>query len=76
MSKWHKGPPPSVGWWPASVRGMEGIYRWWDGRRWSAPVMSQEPADFAGHAATIKKPGQKDVQWQHRPANWPERSKT
>ena len=35
---WHKGPPPSIGWWPASRTGTRGFYRWWDGKQWSAPV--------------------------------------
>ena len=32
---WHKGPPPHVGWWNASIAGDLTAWRWWDGVRWS-----------------------------------------
>lgn len=37
MSKrtWHKGPPPHVGWWNASVGSDANIWRWWNGEFWS-----------------------------------------
>jgi hypothetical protein len=76
--KWHKGPPPSIGWWPASVSGDPDATRWWDGKRWSEVA-------FDGYSAaevetTAKTPvgwiKQPYIQWQHRPESWPERSKT
>jgi hypothetical protein len=27
---WHKGPPPHVGWWNASLFRESGIWRWWN----------------------------------------------
>ena len=35
--KWHKGPPPHVGLWLASV-GKHNIWRWWNGVAWSHQV--------------------------------------
>lgn len=31
---WRSGPPPSVGWWPASKRGDPTVLRWWGGSNW------------------------------------------
>jgi hypothetical protein len=37
--QWFSGPPPAVGWWPASVTcNFVDIYRWWDGFVWSTAV--------------------------------------
>lgn len=33
--RWKKGPPPSVGWWPASTKRSVEVLRWWDGEQWS-----------------------------------------
>ena len=37
---WHSGPPPHVGWWNASTvcntETWRQIWRWWDGKCWSA----------------------------------------
>lgn len=33
--KWHKGPPPHIGWWNASMSRDNHLWRWWDGRQWS-----------------------------------------
>lgn len=33
--KWHKGPPPHVGWWEASWNRNTNVWRWWDGFEWS-----------------------------------------
>jgi len=34
--KWHKGPPPHVGWWLANPIESPDIWRWWNGKYWSA----------------------------------------
>jgi hypothetical protein len=35
--KWHKGPPPHIGWWNASVsKYCKTGWRWWNGVYWSA----------------------------------------
>ena len=75
IAGWHSGPPPSVGWWPASISQQDGNYRWWNGRWWSLAARANTPledvaliANMAAHTAAI--------QWQHRPAAWPDRSFT
>lgn len=77
MSKWHRGPPPSVGWWPASfMRSMETL-RWWDGV-WSRGVSAGSSAATAARAAIQpeQQPWQSMIEWRGRPASWPERSRT
>lgn len=33
---YQPGPPPCVGWWPASLHGQtKDCYRYWDGTKWS-----------------------------------------
>ena len=58
MTKWHKGPPPHIGWWNASVKANNDIWRWWDGRVWSKPAdCKQKASDIARQAATPCEPG-------------------
>lgn len=75
--KWFSGPPPSVGWWPASNQRWGGSIRWWDGERWSCAAYGRsnemDAADIAKIPAGCR---QGKIEWQHRPASWPERSKT
>ena len=58
--KWHKGAPPTVGWYPArrarGDQGWDNAYRWWDGERWSWPAFPHESAVKAGRWATKKEP--------------------
>jgi hypothetical protein len=76
-NKWHSGPPPSVGWWPASAFCFGGVYRWWDGKRWSNPAGSDSAPEEAGWTAARPSPlPLYEIQWRHRPADWPERSRT
>jgi hypothetical protein len=74
--KWHKGPPPSVGWWPASANRIESLICFWDGAQWSAACSPSMTAEYAAHRAATKHPHSKYVAWRHRPDNWPEWSKT
>lgn len=46
--KWHKGPPPHIGWWLASVGCIENIWRFWDGKAWSYPLASGAPRALVG----------------------------
>ena len=66
--EWREGPPPNIGWWPASVGDAPTVLRWWDGRRWSAWVFASENAEAA--AASAKTPAhefmQRDIQWTDR----------
>jgi hypothetical protein len=78
MTTWHKGPPPSVGWWPASTCDQDGVFRWWNGEWWSVVAFDDMTADQAEESAKIAEelPGQKYIEWTERPASWPERSRT
>jgi hypothetical protein len=77
MGKWHKGPPPSVGWWPASWSRSDNVFRWWDGRLWSAAASSIFTARSAEkQAKTPAAVQQHSIEWTDRPADWPERSRT
>ena len=73
---WHKGPPPSIGWWPSSTGRREGIFRWWNGKTWSHYATSNDTATFAGHQAQRSAIHQKLIEWKHRPDDWPARSRT
>jgi len=42
MTKYHSGPPPSIGWWPTRIGKSCREYRWWDGKRWSWPAFPHE----------------------------------
>lgn len=62
--KWHKGPPPHVGWWEASWNRNAGIWRWWDGYRWSVHV--DQHAQAAGALARKKVFVDADeIEWTH-----------
>ncbi len=78
MTTWRKGPPPSIGWWPASFHRNSKIFRWWDGTRWSYPARAYMPAFRAAEVAAGKEPKsyQNEIEWTDRPAWWPERSRT
>ena len=75
-AKWFSGPPPSVGWWPASKGRVMNAYRWWDGTRWSAMAQNWYTAEYAAVIASRPTPPREPVEWRERPASWPKRSKT
>ena len=75
--KWHKGPPPSVGWWPASVAECEDAIRWWDGRTWSCVAWRRDTPEIAALKAREKSGLRlRMIKWRDRPASWPKRSRT
>ncbi len=74
--KWHSGPPPSVGWWPASVNRVPGMYRWWDGAGWSVACVQGASSDTVFVLSRIRATKRPMIEWTDRPASWPERSKT
>jgi hypothetical protein len=76
MTTWHKGPPPSIGWWPTSNYRDPDAHRWWNGEWWSAAAYPEEAANTAAAVACLKGARQDDIEWTDRPAWWPERSKT
>lgn len=75
MTTWHKGPPPSIGWWPASRHRNPDILRWWNGKSWSTAAhvfcTAEEAAETAAVETTMS-----DIEWADRPTSWPERSRT
>jgi hypothetical protein len=76
MTTWRKGPPPSIGWWPASnCRGPE-AHRWWNGKWWSAVAWPEYAANTAAAIACSKDATRDRIEWTERPAWWPKRSKT
>jgi hypothetical protein len=76
MTTWRKGPPPSIGWWPASWWQDEKVFRWWDGKRWSHPADAGFNAQQAAAEARKKEKDPEYIEWTDRPAWWPERSRT
>jgi hypothetical protein len=76
MTKWHKGPPPSIGWWPASLCQDKNSLRWWNGEYWSRAVKSNFSMSLVIKYAKMRAPFQSTIKWTHRPSTWPERSKT
>lgn len=73
--KWHKGPPPSVGWWPASNSMDKSVVRWWDGSSWSVACHRGTPIADVGYQAA-RKSDLGGVEWRDRPVSWPKRSRT
>jgi hypothetical protein len=76
MTTWHKGPPPSIGWWPASNCRSPKILRWWNGKVWSFPAGSDTSKEAAAELAEVKAYDNADIEWTDRPASWPARSRT
>ena len=75
MTTWHEGPPPSIGWWPASRSREPDLFRWWNGKWWSVPARSWMTEEQAEVTAKLKS-AVNDIEWTDRPASWPERSRT
>jgi hypothetical protein len=76
MTTWHKGPPPSIGWWPASFCREPAILRWWNGVWWSVGCISGYEMQTVARDVTVKSKFQDEIEWTDRPASWPERSRT
>lgn len=75
-TKWHSGPPPSVGWWPASVCNDLTCLRWWNGRAWSLPAYAGDGSMKVETAVRFLSCNTAQIFWTDRPASWPERSRT
>lgn len=63
--QWHSGPPPSVGWWPASALEDETAIRWWDGV-WSVAVDTSCTAMVAAYFAKQPSLYQDKIRWTER----------
>lgn len=75
-TRWHKGPPPSVGWWPASQFRTTGLYRWWDGVCWSKCAGKRDSEQTAARLASIPARDSSRIEWHDRPKGWPPQSYT
>jgi hypothetical protein len=62
---WHKGKPPSIGWWPASVQRDQKCIRWWNGKHWSAPAYQHYDAFFAAIEAEIPDRRIQEIEWSY-----------
>lgn len=60
---WHKGPPPHVGWWAASVWQNENMWRWWNGKYWSHASGVCETARAAATGAAKKAGNSSQIRW-------------
>jgi hypothetical protein len=75
-TKWFKGPPPSLGWWPASYSRNKKSIRWWNGSYWSLASVKGQSLDTVSYRAHIPASASLSIEWTHRPKNWPKRSMT
>jgi len=74
MNKFHKGAPPSIGWWPATnlpemnklLDKEELPHRWWDGECWSRPAYKYSTAERAAWVSDSKAEDSKNIQWTSR----------
>jgi hypothetical protein len=59
------GPPPSIGWWPATIHGLISPIRWWNGENWSACAFKDDHMkQVIRMAATPADPiTAKDIKW-------------
>ena len=78
MTRWYSGPPPRIGWWPASASEDTECLRWWNGLYWSnccwRSYTLRAVSRFAATPNDIIWPG--EIKWTDRPAWWPARSRT
>jgi hypothetical protein len=66
--KWHKGPPPSIGWWPASVQHDRKVLRWWNGEYWSIAAYPKYTAQAAANMAKHRfyESDKEPIKWTER----------
>lgn len=74
--EWRTGPPPSLGWWPASVRRNPLSLRWWNGSHWSNTAMRHDPLCDVEMYARTPAFTTKVIEWCDRPKDWPPQSYT
>ena len=66
MTTWQKGAPPSIGWWPASIRKNRRTIRWWNGIVWSYHVWPENTKKEAADAANEAGVCQNLIKWTDR----------
>lgn len=50
---WRSGPPPSIGWWNASISKSPDVWRWWNGKFWSRPAYQEFSSEDAASLAEV-----------------------
>lgn len=76
MTEWHSGPPPSLGWWPASLNRNSSELRFRHAGAWSLPLTRKASMKCVARIALSISDQSERVEWQYRPDDWPERSRT
>jgi hypothetical protein len=64
----YAGPPPAVGWWLTQrFNSPRPVWRWWDGRMWSAAVNQNTEADIAAFWANrgLGSSHNSELKWSH-----------
>ena len=71
---WHKGPPPHIGWWNASLGRSCDAWRWWDGTKWSISATPSMSSWQAAAKSEYKSNGevQRQIEWTDY---WPENAR-
>jgi hypothetical protein len=72
---WRSGPPPSLGWYQASVSQDPEALRWRGEGYWSVVCRKGMSARMLNRRARTPATTQ-GIQWLPRPASWPKRSRT
>lgn len=72
---WHRGEPPHNGWWNASntcnTETWGRVWRWWDGKCWSASAYPRDSMATVKQMANRKTPTN-DIKWTDY---WPENAR-
>ena len=63
---WCSGPPPDVGWWPASRIGDAVALRFWNGHHWSEVAKPNYDKLDAAYFAKQKSSEQQEIRWAPR----------
>jgi len=63
---WHSGPPPEIGWWPASTDRDKSRLRWWNDEYWSKFATCTDTPRLAAFYAAQKDADQENIQWAER----------
>jgi hypothetical protein len=69
---WNGGPPPSVGWWNASLTRDLTTWRWWTGEQWSLAAFEPADAEIAAKYANGFYGDTSGVEWT---TYWPKRAR-
>lgn len=64
--EWFSGPPPSVGWWPASWDCRPEVLRYWNGKYFSVCATDNWTAEEVAVVGTISGRYQDQIKWAKR----------